>query len=269
MPQLVPFYFINQVTSAFILLIIMIYLFSKLPFSLCPKPHASVSLPMQSEVLTLEVIDLLNVLNESLCPVINYVKSIHVDIEDVVDTLVLNVEHSSLSAEYLASPEAITESSLSLRSLDEIISDIHTLWPEVGHYDPQLNSQLANNWLSPGFNIFNHLDSNTPLSYLNSLDNKLHSLTIQGIMENNMDLINKGFDNIKLVTMQLPDYVISLSNNIWVYMAQCMHQYKQIGSPVPTILHWRCSACNSGPYILILECIYCKIKRCPNCITKR
>ena len=105
----------------------MINLFSKLPLSLCPKPHASVSLPMQSEVLTPEVIDLLNVLNESLCPVINYVKSIHVDIEDVVDTLVLNVEHSSLSAEYLASPEAITESSLSLRSLDEIISDIHTL----------------------------------------------------------------------------------------------------------------------------------------------
>jgi F-type H+-transporting ATPase subunit 8 len=29
MPQLVPFYFINQVTFAFVLLIIMIYVFSK------------------------------------------------------------------------------------------------------------------------------------------------------------------------------------------------------------------------------------------------
>jgi len=29
MPQLVPFYFINQVTFAFILLTIMIYMFSK------------------------------------------------------------------------------------------------------------------------------------------------------------------------------------------------------------------------------------------------
>lgn len=29
MPQLVPFYFINQVTFTFILLIIMIYMFSK------------------------------------------------------------------------------------------------------------------------------------------------------------------------------------------------------------------------------------------------
>jgi F-type H+-transporting ATPase subunit 8 len=29
MPQLVPFYFINQVTFAFILLVAMIYLFSK------------------------------------------------------------------------------------------------------------------------------------------------------------------------------------------------------------------------------------------------
>jgi len=29
MPQLVPFYFINQVTFAFILIIIMIYAFSK------------------------------------------------------------------------------------------------------------------------------------------------------------------------------------------------------------------------------------------------
>jgi len=29
MPQLVPFYFINQVSFAFILLIIMIYVFSK------------------------------------------------------------------------------------------------------------------------------------------------------------------------------------------------------------------------------------------------
>lgn len=29
MPQLVPFYFINQVTFAFILIIVMIYLFSK------------------------------------------------------------------------------------------------------------------------------------------------------------------------------------------------------------------------------------------------
>ena len=29
MPQLVPFYFINQVTFAFILLVIMIYVFSK------------------------------------------------------------------------------------------------------------------------------------------------------------------------------------------------------------------------------------------------
>jgi len=29
MPQLVPFYFINQVTFAFILLIVMIYVFSK------------------------------------------------------------------------------------------------------------------------------------------------------------------------------------------------------------------------------------------------
>ena len=29
MPQLVPFYFINQVTFAFILLILMIYVFSK------------------------------------------------------------------------------------------------------------------------------------------------------------------------------------------------------------------------------------------------
>jgi len=29
MPQLVPFYFINQVTFAFIILIVMIYIFSK------------------------------------------------------------------------------------------------------------------------------------------------------------------------------------------------------------------------------------------------
>jgi len=29
MPQLVPFYFINEVTFAFILLIVMIYIFSK------------------------------------------------------------------------------------------------------------------------------------------------------------------------------------------------------------------------------------------------
>jgi F-type H+-transporting ATPase subunit 8 len=29
MPQLIPFYFINQVTFAFIILIIMIYIFSK------------------------------------------------------------------------------------------------------------------------------------------------------------------------------------------------------------------------------------------------
>ena len=29
MPQLVPFYFINQVTFAFILLVVMIYAFSK------------------------------------------------------------------------------------------------------------------------------------------------------------------------------------------------------------------------------------------------
>jgi len=29
MPQLVPFYFINQVTFAFVLLIVMIYMFSK------------------------------------------------------------------------------------------------------------------------------------------------------------------------------------------------------------------------------------------------
>lgn len=29
MPQLVPFFFINQVTFAFIILIVMIYLFSK------------------------------------------------------------------------------------------------------------------------------------------------------------------------------------------------------------------------------------------------
>ena len=29
MPQLVPFYFVNQVTFAFILLIVMIYVFSK------------------------------------------------------------------------------------------------------------------------------------------------------------------------------------------------------------------------------------------------
>jgi len=29
MPQLVPFYFVNQVTFAFVLLIVMIYLFSK------------------------------------------------------------------------------------------------------------------------------------------------------------------------------------------------------------------------------------------------
>ena len=29
MPQLVPFYFVNQVTFAFILLVAMIYLFSK------------------------------------------------------------------------------------------------------------------------------------------------------------------------------------------------------------------------------------------------
>lgn len=29
MPQLVPFYFINQVTFAFILLVVMIYVFSK------------------------------------------------------------------------------------------------------------------------------------------------------------------------------------------------------------------------------------------------
>jgi len=29
MPQLVPFYFINEVTFAFILLILMIYIFSK------------------------------------------------------------------------------------------------------------------------------------------------------------------------------------------------------------------------------------------------
>nr|YP_009629614.1 ATP synthase F0 subunit 8 [Lecanora cinereofusca]QBP39499.1 ATP synthase F0 subunit 8 [Lecanora cinereofusca] len=29
MPQLVPFYFLNQITFAFILLIVMIYVFSK------------------------------------------------------------------------------------------------------------------------------------------------------------------------------------------------------------------------------------------------
>ena len=234
-----------------------------------PKPHAFVSLPLQSEVLTPEVIDLLNVLSASLDPVINYVKSIHVDIEDVVDTLVVNVEHTSLSAEYIASPEAITETSLSLRSLDEIISDIHTLWPDVGHYDPQLNSQLANNWLGPGFNIFNNLDSNTPLSYLNSLDNKIHALITQGVMENSMDLINKGFDNIKWVTMQLPDYLVNSISNVWVYMANCIHSWKELGSNAPSLVHWRCSGCNSGPHIAIMECVYCKIKRCGNCTQKR
>ena len=62
MSQLVPFFFINQVIFAFILVSIIIYVFSKyiLPrfvrlflkwgISSPPKPHAFVSLPLQSMV---------------------------------------------------------------------------------------------------------------------------------------------------------------------------------------------------------------------------
>ena len=57
--------------------------------------------------------------------------------------------------------------------------------------------------------------------------------------------------------------------NITVYMAQCAHAWKDIGSNQPNLVNWRCSGCNSGPHIAILECIYCKIKRCRNCTLKR
>ena len=234
-----------------------------------PKPHAFVSLPMQSEVLTPEILNLLNVLSQSVDPILEYVKSIHVEIENVVDTLALNVEHTSLSTEYLGSPEAFTETSLSLRSLDEVISDIRNLWPEVLYYDPQLNSQLATNWLGPGLNLFHSLDSNTPIGYLNSLDNKLHALTIQGIEENSMDLINKGLDNIKLVTSQIPDYLLSSLSNVQVYLAQCQHSWKEWHSCHPSIVSWYCSGCNLGPFIVIWRCVHCNIFRCNACTHKR
>jgi len=74
-----------------IALVTVVNVYSILAIGLAPKPHASVSLTMQSEVLISEVIYLLNVLSASLDPFICFVKSIHVDIEDVVDTLILNV----------------------------------------------------------------------------------------------------------------------------------------------------------------------------------
>jgi len=49
----------------------------------------------------------------------------------------------------------------------------------------------------------------------------------------------------------------------------CEHSWKDIGSNQPNLVHWRCSGCNSGPHIAILECVYCKTKRCRNCTLKR
>jgi len=62
----------------------------------------------------------------------------------------------------------------------------------------------------------------------------------------------------------IPDYL----RNIQVYMAQCAHSWKFIGSGT-TLVHWRCSGCSVGPFFAIWECIYCKIKRCDNCTQKR
>ncbi len=67
------------------------------------------------------------------------------------------------------------------------------------------------------------------------------------------------------IEVVIPEYL----RNIQVYMANCAHSWKDIGSNQPNLINWRCSGCNSGPHIAILECVYCKIKRCRNCTLKR
>lgn len=54
-----------------------------------------------------------------------------------------------------------------------------------------------------------------------------------------------------------------------VYMSNCPHQWKDIGSNAPGLVQWMCSGCNSGPHIAIFECVHCKVKRCRNCTQKR
>ena len=77
MPQLVPFYFINQVVFAFIVLTIIIYLFSKyilrpllhrasnsLEWGLGnpPKPHSFRSLPLKSSIYSRFILFIINAL---------------------------------------------------------------------------------------------------------------------------------------------------------------------------------------------------------------
>lgn len=210
-------------------------------------------------------------LDDYLNSALDLLSSIHFDLEDNKD---LNLYEDVISSNGYKCLDLDNSKFLGDPFKDQL-DHLRDLWETDGVYDPVANPELFDSWFDP--DIYKETaDSSSLFNDSKSLSDISYDLFAKGIQKGNLQMVNKSLDASYSIFLQVPDYL----RDIIVYpLAErpvnaphyyCKkHEWKDIGSNQPAMVHWRCSGCNSGPHIAILECVHCKIKRCGNCTLKR
>ena len=254
------------------------------------KPHAFISLPLQSDIS--QILEIINTLAETNLPstVAEVVRSVASDVADGAQSTIDYIRGIEIAGPVeggiIESEESTSSDTSATKSLvqtctnfgSERLIGIRSLWQNPYIFDPATYPDVYKSLfcpdaykplLGPALDAFNNINIQDILDPTKPQANILHDFLSKGIGNNNWGSISKGFKALSLNYTKIPAYFASLHTNIRVYMANCAHAWKELGSNQPDLVHWRCSGCNSGPHIAIFECIYCKIKRCRFCTEKR
>lgn len=236
-----------------------------------PKPHSYISLPKQSSVLVDILFEIALILEESQGfndywnNATDLLPSIDLDLDYKED---LNLFEDSISSSEYNILDLDNSRFLS-DPLQEQLDQLRGLWEDQGIYDPVADPELFDSWFDP--DIINHTaNSSSLLNDSKTLSDMSYSLFVEGIQMDNLQMVNKSLDASYSIFMQVPDHLRDITVDLAYIAYHCTgHEWKDIGSNQPALVFWRCSGCNSGPHIAILECVHCKIKRCRNCTLKR
>ena len=234
-----------------------------------PKPHPFISLPIQSNVIA-SLFEIAQTLQESqefndyINNAMDLFPSIHLDLDYNEDSYLF--EDSIASNEDNIS--SVDNSRFLLDPVQDQLDQLLALWEGQGIYDPVADPELFDSWFDP--DIINHTaDSSSLLNNPKTLSEMSFDLFVEGIKTDSLAMINKSLDVSYSIFMQVPDYLRDYTVEMSIAYRCTGHQWKELGSNAAWLVHWRCSGCNSGPHIIIFECIHCKIKRCSNCTQKR
>ena len=235
-----------------------------------PKPHTFINLSQQSSVIA-SLFDIVQILEESQ-EFNDYLNNAW----DLMPSITIDLDYSEdLFENFTSSSDDITDNNLSSMDNSAFLSDpiqdqlnqLRGLWENQGIYDPVAGPELFDSWFDP--DIINHT-ANSPSIINNSktLSDISFNLFVEGIKMDNLQMVNKSLDASYSIFMQVPDYLLDFTVELSLAYRCTGHEWKDIGSNQPAMVNWRCSGCNSGPHIAILECVHCKIKRCRNCTLK-